>query len=166
MASMYFQEKQAFFLQKINCMLPQHRWAFRTSLVCFFSQGKLREWTSSLLKLAFSACNGSELCWQSAVTARSQKDKTCRISRKISVKHRRVHWILLPHPLGEEQSWVFKVGLGCGKRSESSPANPAKSHCDANDKRCVFLAPGPADPDSLWSGFKEAEDYISFVCLL
>lgn len=33
-------------------------------------------------------------------------------------------------------------------------------------RRVYFPPSGLTDPGSLWSGFKEAEDYISFVCLL
>lgn len=65
-----------------------------------------------------------------------------------------------------EQSWVLKFWSRLWKRSEGSRANPAESNCNANDTAGVFLPSGPADPDSLWSGFGEAEDYISFVCLL
>lgn len=31
---------------------------------------------------------------------------------KISGKQKRVHWILIPHPSGAEQSWGVKLGLG------------------------------------------------------
>lgn len=55
-------------------------------------------------------------------------------------------------------SWLWKC-------SESSLTNPAEDH-DANDTLCALFMSGTIDPDSLWSGFKKAEDYISFVCLL
>lgn len=98
----------------------------------------------------------------SAVKAASQKTWT---SCKISEKQVRAYWILLPHPLGEEQSSVLSWSWrqDC---NESSPANPAQSLRDTNDTPNVFLLFCPTDPDSLLSGFKEAEDYISFVCLL
>lgn len=98
----------------------------------------------------------------SAVKAASQKTWT---SCKISEKQVRAYWILLPHPLGEEQSSVLSWSWrqDCNK---SSPANPAQSLRDTNDTPNVFLLFCPTDPDSLLSGFKEAEDYISFVCLL
>lgn len=41
-----------------------------------------------------------------------------------------------------------------------------RSRCDSNDPPRVFVLSGPADPGSLLSAFKEAEDYISLVCLL
>lgn len=98
----------------------------------------------------------------SAVKAVSQKTWT---SCKISEKQVSTYWILLPHLWGEEQSSVLSWSWrwNC---NESSSTNPVQSHRDTNDTPNVFLLFCPTDPDSLLSGFKGAEDYISFVCLL
>ena len=69
-------------------------------------------------------------------------------------------------PLGEEQKPGVKVGLGCENAVKAGRLILRRAIVTLMIRRVYFAPSGLTDPGSLWSGFKEAEDYISFVCLL
>lgn len=99
----------------------------------------------------------------SAVKCRQPKNKTCWSSHKIQENRS-----TLDSPstsLGWETKLGVKVGFGCENAVKAAWLILRRTIVTLMI-HCVFLLSGPTDPDSLLSGFKEAEDYISFVCLL